>query len=352
MKRDSKGRFVTSTAKKSAVGIVNHVAFIVDESSSMGHLRRKVVDVINDQIALHAQNADRFNQTTYISVRNFSGFVRSVRLSALAQHIQPLANNNNDYFPSGTTSLLDAIGLTINELRNQAPAINSNESFLVIILTDGEENTSRLYKNSAISMLQNMQNRGNWSFVFMGPHSSRSYLISQGVPAGNIETWDGTMEGLDTMSKGLSVGTQSFYGARNAGARSVGTFFTDINSKQVTKKLDKVNDEFAVWNVNDEMRIDEFVNSKLAHRNRSYEIGRGFYELTKPERIQGRKEIAVMHKKTGAIYSGDAARDVIQIPRGGEVKVKPGNHGDFSVFVQSTSVNRKLVRGTKLLYRK
>lgn len=33
-----------------------------------------------------------------------------------------------------------------------------------------------------------------------------------------------------------------------------------------------------------------------------------------------------------------------------DAQVKPGNHANFDIFVQSTSFNRKLVRGTKLLY--
>jgi hypothetical protein len=35
---------------------------------------------------------------------------------------------------------------------------------------------------------------------------------------------------------------------------------------------------------------------------------------------------------------------------GQNVKVKPGNHLNYSIFVESTSNNRKLVRGSTLLY--
>ena len=35
-----------------------------------------------------------------------------------------------------------------------------------------------------------------------------------------------------------------------------------------------------------------------------------------------------------------------------DVKVTPGDHGMFNIYVQSTSVNRKLVGGTKVLYYK
>jgi hypothetical protein len=35
-----------------------------------------------------------------------------------------------------------------------------------------------------------------------------------------------------------------------------------------------------------------------------------------------------------------------------EVKVAPGNHANYNLFVLSTSTNRKLVRGTLFLYEK
>jgi hypothetical protein len=56
-----------------------------------------------------------------------------------------------------------------------------------------------------------------------------------------------------------------------------------------------------------------------------------------------------MEKGSKAIYGGNAARSLIGLPYGAEAKVEPGNHANYDIFVQSTSTNRKLVRGTKLL---
>jgi len=41
---------------------------------------------------------------------------------------------------------------------------------------------------------------------------------------------------------------------------------------------------------------------------------------------------------------------LLGLPEVGSVAVNPGDHGNFNIFVQSTSVNRKLVAGTKALY--
>ena len=51
---------------------------------------------------------------------------------------------------------------------------------------------------------------------------------------------------------------------------------------------------------------------------------------------------------TGRVFSGPAARQLLGLPCA-EATVKPGENPAYTVFVQSTSVNRKLVPGTKLL---
>lgn len=78
--------------------------------------------------------------------------------------------------------------------------------------------------------------------------------------------------------------------------------------------------------------------------------GRGFYEFTKPETIQERKEIVLRDKVTGDMYTGNAARNMIGLPPGIRGKVRPADLSKYDVFVQSTSYNRKLVGGTRFLY--
>ncbi len=67
-----------------------------------------------------------------------------------------------------------------------------------------------------------------------------------------------------------------------------------------------------------------------------------FYELSKPEKVQGHKDIAIRDKTTGA-------RDLLGLPKYGDIRLAPLDHGNYNLFVQSTSVNRKLMNGTNLM---
>jgi hypothetical protein len=102
--------------------------------------------------------------------------------------------------------------------------------------------------------------------------------------------------------------------------------------------------------VDQQTSIRDFV-TRAGHQ---YTTGCAFYELSKREKIQAGKKIAVAEKDaatgrmTGKVFTGPAARQVLGLPEA-EVTVTPGSNTAYTVFVQSTSVNRKLVPGTKLL---
>jgi hypothetical protein len=76
--------------------------------------------------------------------------------------------------------------------------------------------------------------------------------------------------------------------------------------------------------------------------------GRAFYQLTKTETVQDYKEIIVEDRTTGKLYRG--ARSMIGMPDHGSIRLVPKNLGNYNVYVASTSVNRKLVPGTVLIY--
>jgi hypothetical protein len=81
-----------------------------------------------------------------------------------------------------------------------------------------------------------------------------------------------------------------------------------------------------------------------------FKKGRGFYEFTKTETIQGGKEVVLMEKKTGDMFSGKKAREMLGLPDGETARVRPTSFDTYAVFVQSTSINRRLVGGTRFLY--
>jgi hypothetical protein len=111
---------------------------------------------------------------------------------------------------------------------------------------------------------------------------------------------------------------------------------------------------FQVLDVDQKTPIMEFVKDQGA----SFKKGRGFYQLTKAETVQGYKEIVLMDKDTGDIFNGDEVRTLLDMPPHSgknddereDVRLHAVHLAKYDVFIQSTSINRSLIAGTKLLY--
>lgn len=105
------------------------------------------------------------------------------------------------------------------------------------------------------------------------------------------------------------------------------------------------------------MTVDENCDIKgfVTKNGIEFKKGRGFYELTKAETVQQYKEIIMQDKETGEMFVGSQVREKLglqpQTEKGGvNEKLYAKDAKEFTIFVQSTSVNRKLIAGTTFLY--
>lgn len=105
------------------------------------------------------------------------------------------------------------------------------------------------------------------------------------------------------------------------------------------------------------MTVDENCDIKgfVTKNGIEFKKGRGFYELTKAETVQQYKEIIMQDKETGEMFVGSQVREKLglqpQTESGGvNEKLYAKDAKEFRIFVQSTSVNRKLIKGTTFLY--
>ena len=329
--------------------MVNHVALVVDRSGSMGPLARKVVQVFNEKIAELRKNSAESGQETLVTLVTFASQVHVAYRALPVDLVQGLTG----YLPNGQTALIDGVLEAARELESHAWGAVGDHAFLVEVLTDGEENYSMKSTFEAQREIGRLTREGNWTFAFSVPRGSRRYIVEHfGAEAGNIQEWDQTEVGLERAMAASAVGTQNFYAARAAGVRSVNNYFTTDASKVTASKLRKkssdVTSQFIKKTVEFETRIDSFCEAKFGGIYIPG-AGRAFYQLMKKEKIQANKEVLLLDKTTKHLY--DNGRELLGLPDF-EVKVEPGNHANYDIFVQSTSPNRKLVRGTTVYYRK
>ncbi len=254
-----------ATSAAPAAGLVNHIAFVVDRSGSMRSIKAQVVRVFNNQLDTVQNNAKSAGQKTFLSTFMFHNTVDKPRnLATPVERVPKLAPA--DFKLGGATALLDAVGTAIDRLQQAKGAKDKNTSFLVVVITDGEENASRRYKTSLKGLIAKVQKTGRWSLAFLVPPGGERYLTRFGIPKGNITVWDATAKGAKVMDVKLASGLSSFYAARASGKQSVTAFFTTDMSKVDQKRLTTLKDMskgFARWTVDKERSIREFVDAKL-----------------------------------------------------------------------------------------
>ncbi len=134
--------------------------FILDKSGSMYGLEQDTIGGFN---ALLKEN-QQLKTPCHITTILFDHQINILHDRLDIQTIKPLTEK--DYLIGGSTALFDAIGYGISKINNVLKQIDAN--VLVVIITDGNENSSREYTGPQIKSMINQLKDKNWEFIFLG----------------------------------------------------------------------------------------------------------------------------------------------------------------------------------------
>lgn len=330
-----------------------YVGISRDHSGSMSSLARYAMKDYNLNVESIKEGANSNNIDTVVSVIKcgVAGVPAKNEFEVMNSSVNSLRPLTTYSANGSSTPLFDSVGQLVEQLKNVPDADNPDVSFLIMVITDGEENSSKKYNGQDIGrMVRTLQSTDRWTFTFRVPKGYATALSKLGIPAGNILEWEQTERGFQEATIKTQAAVNEYYGQRSRGVRASSRFYSDLSDlkpKDVKKELKDITHAVQFFSVNSALPIKEFVEGKLG---RPMILGTAFYQLNKPEKLQSHKSIAIRDRKSGRVYAGDHARELLNLPRGGEIKLYPGDHGDFDVFIQSTSVNRNLFPGTDLLY--
>lgn len=326
-----------------------NVFFVCDCSGSMaGPLERQMRTTVRETIEALAANepGQRFD----VTIAPFSG---SVRLGMPFTATQ-LTNRNaaeidqidtNRIGMGGGTALLDAVGRCLEEAEkhlHDTPA-------LVMVFTDGFENQSHVWNATRLqAKLTGLDKTGNLTLTVAGPAGVGTMLSRLGLASGNFRSWDGTEQELRAVKAETVKAVNTYATHRSTGGTKSSTFYADASAltpagiKAMTKEVKPT---------------VSTVTRRMAGRaiadyfGKDFKKGAHFYELIKSEKIQDGKELVIYIKDQNEYRLGSrAVRSLLGLPETGEIRVAPSAHNDkYTIFVQSDSVNRKVVEGQQML---
>lgn len=138
----------------------DYYAVILDESGSMRSFKNDTLGSLRGF----------FNEQRNISKSSSPFVVTTFNTTCTNKFRGTLSSELDiDYNPTGQTALYDAIGMTINEVQNQLCKLETRPADVyIIILTDGEENSSTKYSQQLIKDLIEKQKLQSWKFIYLG----------------------------------------------------------------------------------------------------------------------------------------------------------------------------------------
>lgn len=347
----------TSQAAEPA-NIINHVFIVGDMSPSMSKHKAAFIRVFDNFVAHLADRSRENGQETRISAYLFAeaGSEKCViwdkdvlRMPSIAGYYDP------QYY--GMTALIDATMLAAGDVTTEISQKYGDHAVWVAVITDGKENHSRQFRSPALRARITGGPENETFTCFVPDQTGVFEAKSHGFPADNIAIWDvNSTQGVERMGEALRDASDAYMAGRAQGIRGYnaksgysgsGLFrIRDFTAADVTSALAQMTPgSYVHLSVPVDTPIKEFVEAAGLGPYIPRE-GRAYYQLTKKVKVQSYKHVIIEYK--GGFYTGAEARQLLGLPSL-DVEVMPEHKPGMTIFFQSTSPNRKLIGGTRVV---
>lgn len=206
-------------APQNTVGI--NIKMFLDKSGSMRMDWAKTVPGVVEYFdGLKAQTDIDYTASLYAFANRNRAVFEDVKLDAVNNtEIQELLADGV------STSLYDSLGEVLSKMENEV------QPYLIVVFTDGEDNSSKTYTAASIkALMAKLEAQGNYTFVFMGASAdSWSEADNISVPKGNRSLFERSK--ISESFKSLNSNTRMYSMARQTPNASMSTesfYQTDI----------------------------------------------------------------------------------------------------------------------------
>jgi len=152
--------------RKNLTNNTTELVFILDKSGSMAGLEADTIGGFNALIEKQRKESGE----CFVSTVLFNSTSEVIHDRVKLTEIRPMTKE--DYFTSGSTALLDAVGGAIHHIGNIHKYARPSDvpgKTIFVITTDGMENASRYYSAHDVKrMIEKEKEKYGWEFLFIG----------------------------------------------------------------------------------------------------------------------------------------------------------------------------------------
>lgn len=148
-----------------------HILLVLDRSGSMSNCHTDLVGGVNSFI----EEQKKLEGECNVSVVSFDTTTEDVVWNVGINFV-PTFNVSKDFIPRGRTALYDAIAYSVDKLGKELALTPEKErpaKVIVVIYTDGEENSSTLNNAENIkNKIEHQKEKYAWEFIFLGANQN------------------------------------------------------------------------------------------------------------------------------------------------------------------------------------
>lgn len=175
---------------------------IIDKSGSMDSIKNDAIGGFNTFLEEQQQLEGKCLISTVLFDSEYELTYHGLNIN----EAEKLTTQN--YKPGGMTALFDSIGkgiLDVEKMKIEA------ERYLCVILTDGDENSSKEFNKDAINKMISDRRETNWEFIFLAANQdAMSVGSSMGISTSNSATFVADSDGIGMAYSKMSKGATSY----------------------------------------------------------------------------------------------------------------------------------------------
>ncbi len=184
--------YVRKTPLVKSIGKVTHVFALLDKSGSMTDRANEVIGGFNEYI----DEQKKVEGETKLTLAFFNTSMNVVCNDIYLEQFNKLDNTN--YTTIGGTALNDSL---VDLIRQAELKVNKDDNVIFIIITDGEENSSRRFSKSDVKKLVESHQELGWVFIYLAANiDAFAEAQNYGFKETHTSGYDATRDGGTTMA--------------------------------------------------------------------------------------------------------------------------------------------------------
>jgi uncharacterized protein YegL len=211
---------------------LTEIACILDRSGSMSGIIDEAIGGLNkfidDQKALDGD--------ANVTIALFDDRYKVIYDNVDIQTIPTITRDM--YNPCGMTALYDSIGKTMTSIGERLAKTSEEdrpEKVMIVILTDGQENSSREYSASKIAeMITHQEEKYSWAFVYLASNVDAMATGSAfGMRSINTLSFTSTTEGTKSAFDNMSLYSTNVRGMASKGISDMDVLYSMCKAEAV-----------------------------------------------------------------------------------------------------------------------